>query len=598
MPLSMSIGSQSPTQKKFRLPQYQSSSSQVNQANSDVMQGMESSPSGDLYSGAKAGVSKVVTGLDKQKVLDQTGGADVSFDTPSSNPYGQEAETTPTPPRTGLTNSQQTLSEARNTILNASQLKNVPDLETLRSATEKERQAEQEYANYDPTKQPVSTGRKIAGIASGVLTGVLGRGGIQGGLQAYHNITRLPAMEHQAQLEKEAKAATTAQQSAQKQAEAARNFTQTGVEAGRGLQDVADTQRKGEEYGDTGRAKEQALTSEALAKASETPSNIALNEAHTAEALKPTVTSAPPENILTRQTYDPVKKAWVPETIKGTGGGVQKLSEEDEPVVRGAALAAGYYPNEVMQKYRDGDANMSKFVSDTIASYKKSLNPALAFGEPSQSTILYGPDGVTPDGALVFDPRSKKYTRKSLDEMGLKDSDLVKRASDITGTDRTAYKNANLTLKAIPDVLNEIEAAKKELGPGSGRWNDFWTGKVGTKNPAFAGLLSDLDNLNLYAVGTHTGRFSNPIIEEFKKSLGNVSQDPENFIAKVKALEKSAKFVKGTIEDENPKTAQVLAQKVSEAGSKVKMKAPDGTTSNVDAKDVEHYKSLGAEVVK
>ncbi len=67
--------------KRFQLPQYQTPSYQVNQANSEVMQGAESTPSNDIYSGAKQGVERIKTALptDSQPTTQDTSMGSTSF---------------------------------------------------------------------------------------------------------------------------------------------------------------------------------------------------------------------------------------------------------------------------------------------------------------------------------------------------------------------------------------------------------------------------------------------------------------------------------------------------------------------------------------
>jgi hypothetical protein len=94
-------------------------------------------------------------------------------------------------------------------------------------------------------------------------------------------------------------------------------------------------------------------------------------------------------------------------------------------------------------------------------------------------------------------------------------------------------------LPHIDDALTETDGIAKELGPAAGRWNDFWQGKVGTANPAFASYKDDIGFLTTGITLAHArGRMSNELFEHFQQMFDAGKQDPENMKAAIKVAGK------------------------------------------------------------
>lgn len=91
-------------------------------------------------------------------------------------------------------------------------------------------------------------------------------------------------------------------------------------------------------------------------------------------------------------------------------------------------------------------------------------------------------------------------------------------------------------LPQIDRIMQETNEMAQQLGPAIGRWNDFWTGKVGVPNPQFANYMADVGYLQSAITLAHSqGRVSNLIFEHFQRLYNVGTQSPENMIEFLKA---------------------------------------------------------------
>lgn len=100
-------------------------------------------------------------------------------------------------------------------------------------------------------------------------------------------------------------------------------------------------------------------------------------------------------------------------------------------------------------------------------------------------------------------------------------------------------RQAQTAMTIIPQIdriTQETYDAAQQLGPAIGRWNDFWTGKVGAPNPQFANYMADVGYLQSAITIAHSqGRVSNLIFEHFQRMYDAGRQSPENMIEFLKA---------------------------------------------------------------
>ncbi len=81
-------------------------------------------------------------------------------------------------------------------------------------------------------------------------------------------------------------------------------------------------------------------------------------------------------------------------------------------------------------------------------------------------------------------------------------------------------------------ILSLIDQGEKTLGPLSGRWSDFISGKIGIAGTDWTRLSQDLDLIQTALMQMHTGsRASQVVLEKFKRHLDASRQDPANIRA-------------------------------------------------------------------
>ena len=91
---------------------------------------------------------------------------------------------------------------------------------------------------------------------------------------------------------------------------------------------------------------------------------------------------------------------------------------------------------------------------------------------------------------------------------------------------------AKLAAGQIPDIIKEVHDLGDSLGPVAGRWNEFMQGKVGTDNPAFAGLRADLMMQGTAVALAHArGRLPENLRVEFDTMINSPQQSPANIIS-------------------------------------------------------------------
>ena len=104
---------------------------------------------------------------------------------------------------------------------------------------------------------------------------------------------------------------------------------------------------------------------------------------------------------------------------------------------------------------------------------------------------------------------------------------------------RNVAAQAGLVHEQMPALLQEINQMKDEIGPISGRWNEFMQGKIGAPNPEMAGLRSDLLMMSSAVALMHArGRLPENLREEFDKTINAPKQSAENLIATLQHIDK------------------------------------------------------------
>jgi hypothetical protein len=114
----------------------------------------------------------------------------------------------------------------------------------------------------------------------------------------------------------------------------------------------------------------------------------------------------------------------------------------------------------------------------------------------------------------------------------------------LTGTTRTMIETAPKVQHLATRVREEVKAQQQQLGPLSGRWNEFMTGKVGAPNPGFAALRTDAGLLQTLLMRMHVGaRGGDYMMSHFKELLDTAKQSPENLLSALDEIDAYAKDV-------------------------------------------------------
>jgi hypothetical protein len=159
---------------------------------------------------------------------------------------------------------------------------------------------------------------------------------------------------------------------------------------------------------------------------------------------------------------------------------------------------------------------------------------------PVNQTPLIIPMGEPNAGQIggTFNPRSGTVTEKTPGATTSAGANLTKP----TGQSRSMSEMASSVLEQIPAIKKEVKDLQEQIGPGAGRWNEFWVNKGGIDDPKFAALDTDLDLLASAIVRTHFGaRGGQQYREALRKQFGE-AQSPDDLISRIDSADK---WIKG-----------------------------------------------------
>lgn len=102
-----------------------------------------------------------------------------------------------------------------------------------------------------------------------------------------------------------------------------------------------------------------------------------------------------------------------------------------------------------------------------------------------------------------------------------------------TNQTKAMSEMAQTVLKQVPNIKSQVDKLADKIGPGAGRWNQFWVNKGGVDDPDFAGLDTDLDLFASALVRTHFGaRGGQQYREELRKQFSQ-AQSPEDLKSRI-----------------------------------------------------------------
>lgn len=184
----------------------------------------------------------------------------------------------------------------------------------------------------------------------------------------------------------------------------------------------------------------------------------------------------------------------------------------------GKPMAASYNPST--GKYID-------------ASGKEVANPR-PYEKPNQAGMvtMVVPDPNNPGGGVI-----ERLGAGAKVAPGAQTVAGVNSMNTPTTNQRTAAGRAETVIAMAPEVLSRIDAVGSQMGPISGRWNDFMQGKVGAPNEQFAALRSDLLMMSSAVALAHAqGRLPENLRQEFDHAINAPNQTPENLKATINTM--------------------------------------------------------------
>ena len=223
---------------------------------------------------------------------------------------------------------------------------------------------------------------------------------------------------------------------------------------------------------------------------------------------------------------------------------------------------------------------------------KPTVPPASSGGAASNGL----PKGAIQKTVLMIDPVTKQLVQVSATNPMPTGATTPTQAGSVntpTQTMRNAASQAEVAIKEIPRIMTEIDTLSPKLGPITGRWNEFWQGKLGMEDPDFAGLHADLSLLASAVSLAHArGRLPIALWNEFQNMINAPKQTPDN-------LKSTLTKVNQWMVDN--RDVMMNPSGAGEGGNsgKVHMWSPDGRDEmDVEPSQVAHYQSLGATTAK
>ena len=196
--------------------------------------------------------------------------------------------------------------------------------------------------------------------------------------------------------------------------------------------------------------------------------------------------------------------------------------------VTGVQLMKQPKPNSPEQQYIDEYQKMHKGASIAQAERQYTLDtqrpPQIA---PIMMMVPNGNGGST---ATVVRPGSNIAP-------GAQTAAGLNSVNTPTMTQRTAAGRAQTVIDMAPEVLARIDATASQMGPVSGRWNEFMQGKVGAPNQAMSELRSDLLMMSSAVALAHAqGRLPENLREEFDRAINAPKQTPANLKGTIQTM--------------------------------------------------------------
>lgn len=213
---------------------------------------------------------------------------------------------------------------------------------------------------------------------------------------------------------------------------------------------------------------------------------------------------------------------------------VQQLSDAITSIQKQTAPKGGEHVDLVGSNGKPIAASYDPATKQYMDASGKVIQNPVPYEKPNQAGMvtLIAPDPNNPGGGIVERVGAgAKITPGSQTTAGFNAMNTP------TTNQRTASGRAENVLAMVPEVTSRLDAMKGQIGPEMGRWNEFMQGKVGTSNPQFAALRSDLLMMSSAVALAHAqGRLPENLREEFDNAINAPKQTPENLKATINTM--------------------------------------------------------------
>lgn len=556
--------------KRFIFPQSRTGNSGVDQANSDVV---KSSPSNDIYSGAKLGIQTAIDDSNQPQnqsdhpIYDQHIADMKSQDINGTNdsPVVNSTNEPEIIGRSNLNTGIADLERARQAIISSGN--GNKDIDQMRNAAVDYSQAVKASASQDlntatqnPMNSHVSKTRKGLSIAAGIAQGALG-GGIGGGISTYERLAHRPALQEQ---QRQAQIGNAMRTALPNQEKAVEGFGKVATQANDAVQTGIQT------------ANADIALAQATQSQADDPQRMALLKAQTAQANSQTNTVDPAQADLMKAQALKLRNP-------------DKHYEQKTGSINGKP-AFGYFETSSHKTYdADGNDISSSFIpkdSNTTAddqgweayqsthpgsnfnnyqAWKAGLTPNITYG-------LSNPGGTPDKVKWIAQAAAKDFGNyKTLvgADKELKqqvDDELVKMGVNpvvLQAQTKQLAQSAHSIIPKMDGMLTKLDDPKfaAKLGPTIGRWNTFLSAKVGSVDPEFQDIKETVDLLNTGIMRAHVGaRGGGQMLEHFKDAINTDHMDVATLKASLKAAKK---FIQGyeameyNVDDDHPTSSPV-----------------------------------------
>lgn len=102
-----------------------------------------------------------------------------------------------------------------------------------------------------------------------------------------------------------------------------------------------------------------------------------------------------------------------------------------------------------------------------------------------------------------------------------------------SGSMKTQEQMSKTIQPMVPKITSQVQTLASKIGPGAGRWQQFWVNKGGVNDPAFAGLNTDL---SLFATALGKAHFGSKIpagfVDDMMRQFGT-AQSPDDLVSRI-----------------------------------------------------------------